>query len=523
MVQLLCGPIIGHVTSTTAFILLEIDESIDFLSCILQEVSTTAKESEGKVHAVQENVQKRRPRVFQFGDLQEETTYDILVTAVTQSPVGRLRTLPLDVNKINIAVVSCNKYRFQPKICNMWERMWGRIQNAEDDVHILLHVGDNVYIDGETFDNSSNRKLREDALFDPKQTDQSSPYIHARKLLRHLPPDEWDSQKGAVLELYRNEYRETFNQKYTKLVLSHVSNLMILDDHDVRDDFGLMPEDSEPDSVEFFLGTLAVRVYHEYGRQLWDPAAVVTPDDAFINEFFCLTFGPVGVIMLESRTVWSINKGRRQQDDVSFYGEPQMKSLFGCLHGHPEVNVWCVSYALPLIFLHQRITKILTSNVDRADDYTGHINYKHRHELEIILEEFKNWKSSAPNRELFILSGDVHVAGFTDIYHRTPGVKGQQLLCRQITSSPINNEVPGDGLFLALKAGLHFADNSETFTFKHYNWVASCNYAVLCFEKLTGPVEYMVKLVHEKGIIVRTSAEAEWFDDTSVSCVCNVL
>jgi hypothetical protein len=43
---------------------------------------------------------------------------------------------------------------------------------------------------------------------------------------------------------------------------------MLADDHELRDDWGDRPEDSEPESIDFFIGSLALQVYHEYQTQV---------------------------------------------------------------------------------------------------------------------------------------------------------------------------------------------------------------------------------------------------------------
>jgi hypothetical protein len=39
---------------------------------------------------------------------------------------------------------------------------------------------------------------------------------------------------------------------------------MVLDDHELRDDFGDRLEDSDPASMEYYIGTIGLQAYHEY-------------------------------------------------------------------------------------------------------------------------------------------------------------------------------------------------------------------------------------------------------------------
>ncbi len=53
-------------------------------------------------------------------------------------------------------------------------------------------------------------------------------------------------------------------------MLAQVPRLTIYDDHEVRDDWGSRPEDSDPNSNEpdYLFGQLCKKAYYEYQRQL---------------------------------------------------------------------------------------------------------------------------------------------------------------------------------------------------------------------------------------------------------------
>ncbi len=170
--------------------------------------------------------------------------------------IGGFQTLPLDVTQINIAVVSCDNDGVNSGV-NMWEKLWHKI--TRESVHIVLHIGDNVYIDGDSSHYLSNKQLISDLLFTSDKINQDIPYVKARNVLRNLSKDKWQMHAEEICEIYREKYRATWNLPFKAKVLSHVSNLMILDDHEVRDDYGSLPEDSDPEHQEFFLGTQAIK------------------------------------------------------------------------------------------------------------------------------------------------------------------------------------------------------------------------------------------------------------------------
>ena len=475
-------------------------------------------------HVLQLDMPARAPRVFKFENLVPNATYQIKVPVLSEEDsLSEFKTLPEDIRSINIAMVSCDKRGFEPVKGNMWQEMWRRIESKKDDIHILLHMGDNVYIDGDVSHNLGNKDIvASRTVLDPETSDQTIPYVQARRILHDTPKEEWHSKaRDQILEIYREEYRLTLNRKYKALVMAHVSNLMILDDHDIRDDFGGVPEDSDPDSAEFFLGHVAMRVFHEYQRALWDPDVINRDLSAMTSEFFALTFGPVGVMMLDSRTVWSINKSNREDEDLTYYGNPQMESVKSNFK-NSDIKFWIMVCPLPLIFLKKKLNDMIASVADRADDLKCFINVRHQKDLQTMFKLMREWRQEDPTRDLAVVSGDVHIAGFTDIYHDPPSGGARELVCHQITSSAINNERPGEVGMAAVRFLLDFTESYGDYTYKHYDWINLCNYAVISLERFVPDLQYKVKLVHQEGVIVKKSTEQDW-DGRTKSCSCAVL
>jgi phosphodiesterase/alkaline phosphatase D-like protein len=86
--------------------------------------------------------------------------------------------------------------------------------------------------------------------------------------LKGLPPDQWINHQGAICEFYREVYRDTWRHPPTAKCLANCPNLMIYDDHEVRDNWGDIAEDWESSCAEFFVARCAWIVSMEYQRQL---------------------------------------------------------------------------------------------------------------------------------------------------------------------------------------------------------------------------------------------------------------
>ena len=78
-------------------------------------------------------------------------------------------------------MVSCD--RGTDKGYNHWSKLWSRV-NA-DQLHIILHLGDNVYVDDLIGIEFTNAELVEKGWKDPAKKDLA--YVKARNILNDIP------------------------------------------------------------------------------------------------------------------------------------------------------------------------------------------------------------------------------------------------------------------------------------------------------------------------------------------------
>ena len=212
---------------------------------------------------------------------------------------------------MDIAVVSSNGRVSQSDTYDLWERMWWRYKNGEDTPHLLLHIGDNLDASSDRPGGGSTSHLTDARA---KYSDYNAPYVRARELLLGLPQEQWESKTVEILEIYRDEYRTKCNKKYTRIILSHVPNLMLIADHGIP----VISTRCLMNHVQILLNSFWGR-FHEYQRQLWDTSVSTDVE----NEFVYVTFGPVGIILFDSRSVWPFKKIKREPGDKSFHGRPK--------------------------------------------------------------------------------------------------------------------------------------------------------------------------------------------------------
>ena len=349
-VKLLLGPVIGHVTSTTANVLIDIDTDVENFQMILKEIAQH-HEVQGREFTKSKKVKARCPTVFHFENLPPKTAFNVMAPAISSKNIGMVRTLPSKIERLNLAVVSCD--RGTDEGYNHWSKLWKRV-NA-DQLHIILHLGDNVYIDDLIGNGLTNEELVEKGWKDPAKKDLA--YVKARNILNDTPKKEWNSKTEEIREIYRDAYRKSWCRQDIRKVLATTSNLMINDDHEFRDEFGSVKDDGDPESAEHFLGLQALRVYHEYQRQLWDPDILTRGHGDLSSEFYCLTFGSLGIMMSETRTKSSVYRCKNEGDD-SYFGQKQYAAIKSAFSSNNQVKMWLFGTSMPLLFIKKKINEI---------------------------------------------------------------------------------------------------------------------------------------------------------------------
>ena len=435
MAKITLGPIIGKVTDTTARILIEIDSDAT--------VVCNATDNAGNTLEFSDNLKKNRPFAFALNGLQPNTEYKIIFTGVDGStPNSRVKTFESNTERMNVAAVSCN---FPSR--NGENDMWGDLRDrfvVPNDVDLLLHVGDQVY---------------GDSVFDK-----------AMSIIRLNNPKGKKAQDEAISELYRGLYRKNWTEPTIRSVLANVSNLMIWDDHEIRDDWGSRADDSNPEKPAYRIGSLARDVYREYQRQLWDDAFSSSAPTSSDEQHFH-SWGKIGILFVDQRGGRSFGK-----DNVRPYlGTRQWNDIVKQLTGGElsKVRALIVVTSVPLVYLSSSMTDLGDFLVNDLLDHWSHPKYT-KEQIEMI-RALRDWKDADDGqRELLVVGGDVHVGANTDIKHNN------KTIFRQLITSPITNHPPKTFLFIGLKSLIKDeARLSESYSFKHTNLTNLRNYGII--------------------------------------------
>ncbi len=428
------GPVIGEVTATTARVLVELDRD--------GTLTALARSEQGDEREARADLERHRPGVLRFQGLQPGRTYRLAFEGVREAPPGRFRTPSDSPTGLNLGVVSCN-FTIRKGTKDLWADLCARYVRP-GELDLLLHVGDQVY--GDTVFQEAIGQL----------AGRSAPTR---------------TQERRILDAYRDLYRWTWRHPPTREVLANVSNLMIWDDHEIRDDWGSREEDRDPASLEQIVGRLAWQVYREYTRQLWDDAE---PDalPELPSEDHRHVWGPFGVLFLDQRGGRSFG----YHEARPYLGRAQWQRLeadLGDAGRFAGVRALVVVTSVPLAYLGDVIT---TRGDFLANDLRDHWSYgPHQKEQIEMVRALRRWAQRRPGeRELLVVGGDVHLGGHTRILHRN------QVAFRQLITSPITNTPPPWILFQGLRALLEVDQGlGETYRFEHSEFTNRRNYGIV--------------------------------------------
>jgi phosphodiesterase/alkaline phosphatase D-like protein len=269
------GPIIGHVTGTSARVLFETNA----------DGGVSVELRRGAAVAASTTVAMKRlvPGATTLTGLSPGVRYQLTIRALGDGDKreGSLRTPDTGGSAFRVAAVSCNQI-LQDVPESGWSRLAKRIKDQKAPIDVLLHLGDQVYGDA----------IRGHG---------KSTFTECVEYLSTAPRGRtsWPSLVPWVTEQYRALYRSWWSLPAVAEVLANVSNLMIWDDHEVSDDWGDDNKFADPKLPHHFVARGAWRAFHEYQRQLWDEAAASRPIGT--PECFHQTIGDVGLFFLDLR------------------------------------------------------------------------------------------------------------------------------------------------------------------------------------------------------------------------------
>ncbi|KAH9321321.1 hypothetical protein KI387_015960, partial [Taxus chinensis] len=215
--------------------------------------------------------------------------------------------------------------------------------------------------------------------------------------------DEWKHYRDDICESYREVYRETWQHPPTAKCLANCSNLMIYDDHEIRDNWGDIKDDWKRDSLDFFVAHCAWIVSLEYQRQLHEDIDF-TNLQAIKKDYHFHIISNVGLMFLDIRGSRTFH--RVEDDENPYLGSQQWEDIETSLGKggfFDKLKMLLVCSPAPLVFLQHAITST-AANVNQLEDFKGHWSV-HPREQHHMIDCLFQWKTSKEHREILILGG----------------------------------------------------------------------------------------------------------------------
>lgn len=475
------GPVIGKVTDSTARILVECTHHNVQVTCVL------TPEGSSERLALTQALERNRPRIFVFEDLKPGTLYDVSFEgALMMLDDSRFRTLPKggwnlkDGASPKLAVASCNSvYTSREKPANSQSNLWNYLKTqmkGGDKVDYLLHMGDNVYNDIEWHLIEKGKKGLDS--FDCK-------WGLAHEWLKSLPEEKWTDHEEEVRLLFASTYRETWGYPPQRWVMAHVPNMMMFDDHDMRDDWGDRAGDNDGKSLDVWLATIAYHLVQDYQMILHrDPPSGTRCD----HDFHFHAFGDVGLAFLDLRACKTFHK-KVEDSSTPMLGAKQWRVLEEALANNQGAEFAACKALLvfspePVAYVSPKPTLLAGNTV--CDDLLGQwSNPKHQGEVPRLMKTMTSWRNAHEGRAVLLLGGDVHEGGWTDI----TAEDGDKQFIRQLTTSAIANKMTAHHEAVAVIMTRDVAGAMEGFScapgwhYQHYDWTNKRNYAMVDFEQ----------------------------------------
>jgi len=363
--------------------------------------------------------------VFVISGLSPDTEYDYRFNPIDTDRPGpfHFRTAASSRKDGAIALVSCNSSEYRKKRPAAVEAVWYDLaeQIVPRRVLAVIHAGDQVYAD------KAWEKIYEEFR------------VWLNQELRPMSAREkWCRDKWAFwVEAYRDLYREAWTPGAISRVLSEVPNVMMWDDHDIRDGHGSRGTESWIPQARIV--EVARQVYREYQDGL-NPRRAASSSTLRWSlrwpgvELFALDLRSERIYdrnpsRIVGKDQWSALDSWRNQRAARAPGDD---STFGAI-------TFLVASTPPVLF-GKTDSPLYHLILDMTDDLRDQwIHGANVPELRRFLA-FCDSLTREKNTRIVVLSGDIHIHHLVNVFRRSDS----SLLFNQVTSSPVGNTPFGE-------------------------------------------------------------------------------
>jgi hypothetical protein len=448
----------------------------------------------------------RTPTIFKFEGLRPNQRYSVSIQNPVEYSNPELQNLESSFRTIkweqtnsknmHFAFMSCNSFKWQTKhnISNTDQNLWKNLSTRINEIDYCIHMGDQVYADDGAWEGEDDNcytecrnlwKDKEREVYGEVKNeiidDENKRADLSYNIVNPMKDNQFESIKSTILrpwmmERISDEYRKTWNMKYTAYVMRNIPNIMIIDDHEIYDDFGWDdPEYFEISSFRKFFAEVARICYYRYQKLLWEDIDFFNLSKVEREHHFHI-IGGIGLFFQDFRGCrsWLFNK----ETDTHTLGYKQYEDVKNCFSSggfFDSSQCRAVIYiaASPIVFFSKSIAEVAATNVnDALEQWSLQGNDQVQ-----ILQLFNNFRERT-GKNVVILSGDVHVGLYTSIYCHS------EFILEQMTTSPIFQRPPtgmqSSGLQFLLDTDQRLA---EDYSFSHTGQIATFNFGIVEFRE----------------------------------------
>ena len=242
-----------------------------------------------------------------------------------------------------LAFISCDNPDFDTK-CSLWKKL------ANEDIELLLHLGDNVYEDRE--------------------------YIRGKNLLKK------DDSKNSDDIIY-NEYKEKYHTTWSKWnrLMKNTSHLMIPDDHEITDNYQSFTEFEKENGR---IAKIGLKTLFEYQFTLLS-------DKIDRNKQFCITKKLDNFVLYMCTRI--------------FIEDPPIDQeiINDILDSAKNTKILILAFSsAPLFQLSGFIGNKLNKLYSKEANWTVE-------KLTLLYDSLFKWMEYDDNRQVYIVGGDIHL------------------------------------------------------------------------------------------------------------------
>jgi alkaline phosphatase D len=299
---------------------------------------------------------------------------------------GRFTTAPERVDttpdRLSVAIASCHQPflddgRLRPESLRLLEALEGEFDRHH--VRAFLMLGDQMYTDLPSGH----------CLFDDRVFRKIGPSGRTRLL---------DCTREEVRSLFQERYRAFWKVGAFQRLQSRFGTLCILDDHELIDNYGTHPVHSSPEWAALSAG--AFDAFHDYQalRHHDRPRP-----DSFPTRF---EWGPAAGLVLDLRS-----QRRVEGDRIHLFGEDQWAAFDRFLTEEKDRPVLIIGLHVPEWVV--AVGAVLAPWGSGVHDRWSHPCA--RPDRDRLVHRLLEHRRTAPNQQVILVSGDVHVGAVSEI------------------------------------------------------------------------------------------------------------